>query len=368
MPSRRELGFVFVAALAFVTALNASVIAMPPVWDAAPGAFAPAIYLYENDFDLPGLLAAPGYIEGGPNVHSLSWITFLTLAAITVTGGDPALYLPGLHILNFALAALTATVTFALAGRFAGRWIAGLLATALLLFPLFRVQTGAIYTEVAGAALLVLAVASFQTRRFGPMAVFSALACATKSFGIVAVAALGLLVLVDSEEPLARRVRRCASLAIPAVIIEGMKWVTAAPCPGEATPFPWHLVGMLRRLLSVPDLFALIVLALAVAYFHVSRRGLLPCQSPAGIGPPGRISRNRRPPRECRVRGIRRGGPSLGRRVYAAGALLRLDPASGPAGADGGARDPVGSHGHCGSARGLRRLRGTQPGRSLLSG
>ena len=78
----RELGIAFVVCFAVELALNAWLIQMPPVWDAV-GVFAPAVYLYENGFDLAGLLAMPGYPAGGPNIHSLSLSTQTTVLAVT---------------------------------------------------------------------------------------------------------------------------------------------------------------------------------------------------------------------------------------------------------------------------------------------
>ena len=49
----------------------------PPVWDSAMGVFPPAIYLFENNFDVRGLLQQANWVEGGPKVHSLSLLTWL---------------------------------------------------------------------------------------------------------------------------------------------------------------------------------------------------------------------------------------------------------------------------------------------------
>lgn len=221
-----ELSLVFGVCLAAVLVLNLSLIAMPPVWDAV-GVFAPAIFLYESGLDLPALLASPGYLEAGPNIHSLSLITFVTLAAIGLAGGEPALYIPALHVLNFGLAAVVVTGTFAVARRFVGFQSAVLVALALLLFPLFLVQTGMLHTEIAGAALVITALLAFARRRFITMTALVVTACLVKSFGVALVVGLGALLLCDLGMSIRQRLCWLAAMAVPAVAIESAKLATA---------------------------------------------------------------------------------------------------------------------------------------------
>jgi hypothetical protein len=261
--SGRELGLVFAACFAAVFVLNVSLIAMPPVWDAV-AVFAPAIFLYENGFDLPTLLTSPGYLDGGPNIHSLSVVTFITLGAIALSGGEPSVYLPALHLLNFGLAAVAVAGTFALARHLVGKWTAGLIALALLLFPLFLVQTGMLYVEVAGAAFVVTAMIAFAHRRFVWMAVLVAVACLVKSFGIALVIGLSVLLLCDPAMPIRRRLVWVAALTAPAAVVESARWV-ATPTNTEPNTLAEHIRRMIEALLLVPDLLIFVALSILAA-------------------------------------------------------------------------------------------------------
>ena len=260
-PRHAGLGIAFCLCFAGEVALNVWLIRMPPVWDAV-GVFAPAVYLYESGFDLASLLTMPGYAAGGPNIHSLSLSTLLTVAAMWLGGGQPWLFLPGLHLVNFALAGLTGAYAFWLSRPLLGCPAAGLLAAALLLFPPFLVQSGALHTEMAGAALVMLAIASFVTRRFRWMALCVIAACAVKTLGLAVVAPLVLLVAADARIPGRRRAIGCGGIVLAASVIEAAKWV-AAPSPvGAAKSLPAHLDVMLSHLGQVPDLAVLLGLAL----------------------------------------------------------------------------------------------------------
>lgn len=261
--SGRTLGVVFALCVGGLALENASLLAMPPVWDALAGTFAPAIHLYETGFDLPALLAAPGYLEGGPNTHSLGLLTFVTLAALWSTGGEPALYLPLLHGIQIGLGALAATATFALARRLLGIATAVAVTASLLLIPVFRVQTGALHTEVAGAATTVLAVASFATGRRGWTITWVLLACWIKSFGLILVAALGLLIVLDTGTSRSDRLRQVGAMAGPALAFEVVRWLAASGGPPMVGTFGAHLADVWRRLLWVPDVLGLVVLSLA---------------------------------------------------------------------------------------------------------
>ena len=62
----------FLAWFLFILAIKFDTLLAPPVWDTAMGVFPPAIFLFENSFNLLELINQPGWWEGGPNVHSVS--------------------------------------------------------------------------------------------------------------------------------------------------------------------------------------------------------------------------------------------------------------------------------------------------------
>ena len=260
----RESGLAFLACLVAIAALNHPFVGMPPVWDAAAGVFAPAIHLYESGFDLAGLLAEPGYLKAGPNVHSLSSVTWATALAIAGTGADPSLYLPLLHVLNFAFAAVVGALAFVLTRRAAGSIAAWVATVGVLATPAFRVQTGALHTEIAGAAFVMLALAAWASRRFGWLVAFTLAACSVKSFGLVLVAAFGLGVALDRTLPPRERVLRIGAFAAPAVLLEVARWATA-PRGQPARGFGEHLGTLAANVAAVPDLLAILLLAAALA-------------------------------------------------------------------------------------------------------
>ncbi len=266
----REQGVAFLVCFGAVAVLNASFIRMPPVWDAV-GVFAPAVYLYESGFDLAGLLALPGYVAGGPNIHSLSLVTFLTWTAMWLSGGQPSLFLPGLHATNFAFAGLAAAITFSLSRRLIGGLAAAILTAAVLLFPPFLVQSGTLHTEMAGAALVMLGLASFGARRYVGMVVCAVASCGVKSFGLVLVVPLTVLIAADASMPRSRRVAWCCGLLLPTILVEATKWAAAPAMEGQPQSLAVHLDQMLSHLCAVPDLLVLLALALLACLHQVVR-------------------------------------------------------------------------------------------------
>ena len=189
---------IFSIFLALVFIFHWQYLTMPPVWDAVAGVFAPAVYLYENNGDYSQLIAQAGYADAGPNVHAFGLVTFLTYFVILLTSGDPTLYLPLLHIIQFVISALTLTAMFGVTRYLLGTLQASLLSACLLLSPVYFVQTSYLYTEIAGAALILFAVMSWATRNYGRVILFSAVACMVKSIGLVLVASIISLIVFDA--------------------------------------------------------------------------------------------------------------------------------------------------------------------------
>ena len=70
------------------------------------GIFPPAIYLYETNFDIRSLLQQGNWWEGGPNVHSLSLLTWIIAAVMTLTD-SPQTTIAIVHLLTFGVFAWT---------------------------------------------------------------------------------------------------------------------------------------------------------------------------------------------------------------------------------------------------------------------
>jgi hypothetical protein len=266
---------VFSLSFLAVALLNLPYLSMPPVWDTAAGVFAPAIYLYENGFDLALLQNQTGYLNGGPNIHSFSLITLLTYTIITLADGAPTLYLPVLHIIHYLIAAIVLTTTFLLANRKMGIVSAIILTIALLLFPLFLVQSSYLYTEITGSAFVLLAIMSWSSRRFGWMLLFCMLACMVKSFGIVLVALLLITMALDKSLPISSRLSWILLLIGIAVGIEMARW-SIAPTPVAALAFTdisylEYVNSIIFYLVKVPDLFFLIILSCLFPLLYLNR-------------------------------------------------------------------------------------------------
>ena len=94
---------------AVVFALKAISIFEPPVWDSAMGVFPPAIYLYESQLDIRGLLQEGNWWQGGSNVHSLSLFTWFVVFVMTLTDSAPATFAI-IHLMTFVLFAWSVVV------------------------------------------------------------------------------------------------------------------------------------------------------------------------------------------------------------------------------------------------------------------
>ena len=131
--------------LMLIIILKHDVLLAPPVWDTAMGVFPPAIYLYENNFDVLSLLKEPNWWEAGPNVHSLSLVTWVIALVMNLTNDAGHTFLV-LHSLTFLLTAFGLTYYVRLVRSFGiDASIAFASALFVLVFPLVLVQVGYMY-------------------------------------------------------------------------------------------------------------------------------------------------------------------------------------------------------------------------------
>jgi hypothetical protein len=268
-PTATELLLFSVLSLFIVALLNTSLIHMPPVWDVAPGVFAPAIYLYETGFDFRALFSEHGYIAGGPNVHSISLVTLLTAFVFWLTKGAK-FSIPILHGVQFVFTAVALTATYQLARLSCGRLTGGLLALTVLVFPVFRVQTGYLYTEILGAALVLLTLYAWVRQKYCWAIFLVFLACVDKSLGLPIAGALAVVIAIDANLPMTMRARYLVMLIIPVGLLEYGKMMLH---PMDSATIERHLSSLYvlyYRLTMTPDLLVLICIALLWVLFLIN--------------------------------------------------------------------------------------------------
>lgn len=259
------IGFLFFFAV--TTLINLTFINMPPVWDAAAGTFAPAIYLFENNFDFAGLLKQDGFFTGGPNVHSITIISFLTYFILSLSNGNPELFLPLLHLMQFAFTGIVLTGTFFMALRLVGIFAACVISFAVLFYPLFLVQTGYLYLEIPGTAFLIAGVFAWASRCYITAIVLATAACLIKSFGMVLIFSLVILLLLEPSLPKRRKIMFSGLLIFLMVGIEMIKWGSAKGMSFDRSQYFSYLLSIFFKLNVLPDLKILITTALLLPIY-----------------------------------------------------------------------------------------------------
>jgi hypothetical protein len=259
-----------------ILGLKWPVLNQPPVWDGSMGLFPAAITLAETDFDLGFLLRQPGYESGGPNVHPLSLVTWLTAGVMAVVGDGP-LFFPTLHLIHFVLAAVAMVAVHRFALLLLSPLPAALTAASVLLFPLVRTQTGFMYLEVPLLTATVLSVLAWTAGKPYRAALWAVVAVLVKPTGVIAAGALLLASLFDRSRPGSRLLRDSVFFTGLAAILGIFVLVTGRPV--EAGSIGEHFRLMAGYLVSVPDLLLLFLvfvafsLAVALRKTHKSPSG-----------------------------------------------------------------------------------------------
>jgi hypothetical protein len=238
----------FGAWLIVVLLLKADVLFEPPVWDSAMGVFPPAIFLYENGFDIRALLAEPNWWFGGPNVHSLSLFTwFLALVMAVTDSGSLVLFGRALRVDGFRAPTILAASLFVLG------------------MPLVSVQVGYLYTEVWVMALGVAAWAYWRLGKVGVATAICIVALFVKLTAIALVACVALALLVSRSPSRLRRAALLAALVAALVVNRRLpSWLGAAVVDHPRWGDPAFLANaLLERLAAIPDVSLLVAAALA---------------------------------------------------------------------------------------------------------
>lgn len=255
---------------------------MPPIWDATSGVFAPAVYLYESGYDMSGLLKEPGYLSAGPNVHSLGLPAHFTYLIMQLSVGNPKVYLPALHMIHFALAAITLMLTFRIAMMRMGGAVSALLAILLLFTPSFGVQVSYVHSPMIGATCTILAIWFWASRRYGWMVTFVFLACLVKSFSISLVACLMLLMLLESSRSLAQRLAWAGSLLGISAFVEVTKTLVDDRSAERSTDLFLYLESVYSYLIKTPDIFFLVLMSIIIPFTFLVTNRLLSLQAAVG--------------------------------------------------------------------------------------
>lgn len=207
----------FIAWLLLIFVLKFDSLLAAPVWDTAMGVFPPAIFLYENNFDILSLIQQDGWWEGGPNVHSLSLWTWIIAALIVLTENSTSTFFI-LHVITFAVNALAISLFVRTLHLIKIQPLLAFLSGLVLLFtPMILVQIGYMYTESLVMALSILVWVSWHHQREG-LAVFLVLIAITvKTTGVVIGLALCLVLLLRLISRFSK-IRLLYSLIIPVFI------------------------------------------------------------------------------------------------------------------------------------------------------
>jgi hypothetical protein len=255
---------VFVLFALLVVAFKWPVLDEPPVWDASMSVFPAAITLTATDFDLAGLLDQPGYLYGGPNVHALSLVTWITGVAYHFLGPRPAVVLPVLHLLHFAVGALALTALWRLATRVMGAWPALLVTSALFCLPLLQVQLGTVYLELPVLAATAVAVDAWVGRSLARAGLWATVATLVKPTGAIVAGGLALASLLAGG-PWRRRFRDAAAVLAGPAVVAALVFLLQ---PGDGVGFA-RLGATVIYLRSVPDVA--LILALFITLFLADR-------------------------------------------------------------------------------------------------
>ena len=273
----KSFGAQFLLALIVILLLKWPTLDQPPMWDTAMGLFPAAITLAGNGFDMVELLGMPGFRQGGPNTHSASSVTLMTAVVLKFVGSSESRFII-LHLLHFAVAALSLVTLFRLARPAFGPATTLLFCGSVLLYPVFSAQVGFLYLEIPLFLCAVSALLAWTHQRFWLAIFWSTLAVATKESGLIVPATLVLATLLERRALSSRLKRAGLILAFPLVlagmllrpsliaVLEGSDESNIMPPYTDVLP---RMVEYLRTFLfNVPDLLLFLVLFLvaAIAY------------------------------------------------------------------------------------------------------
>jgi len=243
--------------------LKFRVLDQPPVWDGAMSIFPAANTLADHNFNLGFLLKQPGFASAGPNVHSLSPITWLTAGVISLLGSSAGL-LPTLHLVHFAIAAAAMAGFFQFV-RPLGVWLAGLTSVAALATPVVLTQAGYVYLEFPMLAATVYGALAWVDRDVRWAVGWSVVAVLIKGSGIIVPFALAGAALFDPRSSRPDLRSGVLLIGVPSAVLLAVVEITSTLHAGvDGVSYSGYVILMMMYLVRIPD-----VLVLMIAYFLV---------------------------------------------------------------------------------------------------
>lgn len=165
--------------------------------------YAAAVALNRLDFDLLSLLSMAGFDQGGPNVHPLSPVTWLT-AGVIRAGQGSTLSLPILHVIHWVMGAIALAGIYTIARFRLPVWPSWAIVVLSAINPIVLTQLGDIYLEIPLLAAATWGTVFLIKGRFVLAAVLATVATAIKPTGFVTALAMSLY-LLDSDESRKRK-------------------------------------------------------------------------------------------------------------------------------------------------------------------
>ena len=212
IPEGRRGLFVTLSWFLVIVALNQGMLFAPPVWDTAMGVFPPALYLYQNSFDIGSLILEENWWQGGPNVHSLSLVTWIIAAVMKVTG-DPGATFLALHVSTFFLMAWGLMVYGRLLRGFGFGPVAAVAGCAfVLVFTVHLVQVSYMYTEIPVMVCSIAAVNLWRRGRIDFAIWICVLALFIKFTAVVLALPMTTVLLVDRSSGQVQKTARLTVL------------------------------------------------------------------------------------------------------------------------------------------------------------
>ncbi len=236
----------------------------PPVWDSAMGVFPPATYLHQTHFDIRGLLAEPNWWLGGPNVHSLSLLTWFVALVMTATNSATATFAI-VHVTTYVLVAWSLVLfTRVLLRDGFHRHTVLAAGVFVLVMPLVLVQVGALYTETWVMVLGVAAWARWREGKATMAIVLCVVALFVKLTAIAICVCVGLALLISRRPSGIRRLVLLLLLPLAFFVQRSLPgWLGARsfdqPGWGDARVLA---DALLDRLAAIPDVTVVILCAL----------------------------------------------------------------------------------------------------------
>jgi len=262
-PTDRALAL-FLCFLVFLCFLRFDVFRYRPYWDSIFGAFAQAIYLLENNFDLVSLLKEEPFVDvGGPKVYIISIFPFY-LALLMKAFSDPEQFLYIVHLMGFVYASIALTVFFKILRLSFDRELSVFGVILLLAQPLFLSQADAIYMEIWLMMFSLLGLYAFLRERIIIASIFSLLTLLSKETGVIFSIALYITYVLTGTKN--HRVSVCHGILLVIPILFGALAYMAMPFRAKLGIFigASGFVSMVWRWLPV-----VFVLSIVLCFFGV---------------------------------------------------------------------------------------------------